>query len=157
MKYSRLTKEQFESLHEDFSLFLANQSIDKNQWDQIKIENLILTDELLDLFSDIVWDQSLEKISYLENRSDSHLFLFKCKNASIDLILIRLEENCPSLMHKDYKQWLSKNLSDPRVSIFESSRSFQENFKEEKFKLINQGASVSNGETFEYLKSFLLK
>jgi len=157
MKYSRLTKEQFDSLHEDFSIFLATQSIDKNQWDQIKTENLKLTDELLDFFSDIVWDQSLEKITYLENRSDSHLFLFKCENASIDMILIRLEEDCPSLMQKEYRQWLSKNLSDRRVIIFESSRSFQENFKEEKFKLINQGASVSDGETFQYLKNFLLK
>jgi len=85
------------------------------------------------------------------------LFLFKCENARIDLILIRVEKDCPSLMDKDYKQWLAKNLSDPRVDIFESSRTFQETLKEEKFKLMNQGAKVSDGETFEDLKSFLSK
>lgn len=157
MKYTRLSREQFESLHEEFALFLAAQSIDKIEWDQIKSQNPKLTDEILDLFSDLVWEQSLDKISYLENRSDHHLFLFKCGNAQIDLILIQLEEECPSLMHKDYKQWLSKHLSDPGVTIFESSRSFTENFKEEKFKLISGGATVSNGETFEDLKSFLSK
>ena len=157
MKYSRLSREQFESLHQEFALFLAAQSIDKTQWNQIKSDNLSLTDELMDLFSDMVWDQSLDKITYLENRSDYHLFLFKCENARIDLILIRVEKDCPSLMDKDYKQWLAKNLSDPRVDIFESSRTFQETLKEEKFKLMNQGAKVSNGETFEDLKSFLSK
>lgn len=157
MKYSRLSKEQFESLHQEFALFLAAHSIDKTQWNQIKSDNLSLTDELMDLFSDMVWDQSLDKITYLENRSDYHLFLFKCENARIDLILIRVEKDCPSLMDKDYKQWLSKNLSDPRVDIFESSRTFQETLKEEKFKLMNQGAKVSDGETFEDLKSFLSK
>jgi hypothetical protein len=157
MKYSRLSREQFESLHQEFSLFLAAQSIDKTQWNQIKSDNLSLTDELMDLFSDMVWDQSLDKITYLENRSDYHLFLFKCENARIDLILIRVEKDCPSLMDKDYKQWLAKNLSDPRVEIFESSRTFQETLKEEKFKLMNQGAKVSDGETFEDLKSFLSK
>jgi hypothetical protein len=157
MKYSRLSREQFESLHQEFSLFLAAQSIDKTQWNQIKSDNLSLTDELMDLFSDMVWDQSLDKITYLENRSDYHLFLFKCENARIDLILIRVEKDCPSLMDKDYKQWLAKNLSDPRVDIFESSRTFQETLKEEKFKLMNQGAKVSDGETFEDLKSFLSK
>ncbi len=157
MKYSRLSKEQFESLHQEFALFLAAQSIDKTKWNQIKSDNLSLTDELMDLFSDVVWDQSLDKITYLENRSDYHLFLFKCENARIDLILIRVEKDCPSLMDKDYKQWLAKNLSDPRVDIFESSRTFQETLKEEKFKLMNQGAKVSNGETFEDLKSFLSK
>ena len=157
MKYSRLSREQFESLHQEFALFLAAQYIDKTQWNQIKSDNLSLTDELMDLFSDMVWDQSLDKITYLENRSDYHLFLFKCENARIDLILIRVEKDCPSLMDKDYKQWLAKNLSDSRVDIFESSRTFQETLKEEKFKLMNQGAKVSDGETFEDLKSFLSK
>ena len=93
MKYARLSKEQFESLHEEFALFLATQSIDKKQWDQIKTENLTLTDELLDLFSNVVWDQSLDKITYLENRSDHHLFLFKCLDKRIDLILIQFESS----------------------------------------------------------------
>lgn len=157
MKYTRLSKEQFESLNEEFAVFLAAQSIDKIQWDQIKSQNPSLTEELLDLFSDMVWDQSLDKIIYLENRSDHHLFLFKCKDARIDLILIKLEEDCPSLMQKDYKQWLVGHLSDPRVTIFESSRSFPEDFKDEKFKLMNKGATISEGATFEDLKSFLSK
>ena len=157
MKYARLSKEQFESLHEEFALFLATQSIDKKQWDQIKTENLTLTDELLDLFSNMVWDQSLDKITYLENRSDHHLFLFKCLDKRIDLILIQLESNCPSLSEKDYKRWLAEHLTDPQVSIFESSRIFNEDFKKEKFKLIEQGALVTDGATFEDLKKFLLK
>jgi hypothetical protein len=157
MKYARLSKEQFERLNEKFALFLAAQSIDKIQWDQIKSQNPSLTEELLDLFSDMVWDQSLDKIIYLENRSDHHLFLFKCEDSRIDLILIKLKEDCPSLMQKDYKQWLVGHLSDPRVTIFESSRSFPEDFKDEKFKLMNKGATISEGETFEDLKSFLSK
>jgi hypothetical protein len=157
MKYSRLSIEQFESLYEEFALFLAAQSIDKTQWDQIKSNNSRLTGELLDLFSDMVWDQSLDQIIYLENRSDYHLFLFKCENTCIDLILIRIGKDCPSLMEKDYKQWLVENLSDSSVDVFESSRPFQDTLKEEKFKLLNQGATVSEGKTFEHLKSFLSK
>ena len=157
MKYARLSKEQFESLNEEVDIFLASQSIEKIQWDQIKSKNPTLTDELLNLFSDMVWDQSLDKIIYLENRSDHHLFLFKCEDSRIDLILIKLKEDCPSLMQKDYKQWLVGHLSDPRVTIFESSRSFPEDFKDEKFKLMNKGATISEGETFEDLKSFISK
>ena len=157
MKYVRLTKEQFETLHKEFILFLATQSIDKNQWDTIKEENSKLTDELLDVYSDMVWDHSLEKITYLENRSDHHLFLLKCDGTQIDLILIKLEEDCPSLMDKKYKNWLAKHLSDPRVSIFESSKTFEEGLKKEKYNLINKGAVVSDGKTFECLKSFLSK
>ena len=119
MKYVRLTNEQFETLHEEFTLFLATQSTDKKQWDTIKKENSKLTDELSDVYSDMVLDHFLEKITYLENQSDHHLFLLKYDGAQIDLILIRLEEDCRNLMDKKFKNWLAKHLSDPRVSIFE--------------------------------------
>jgi hypothetical protein len=38
MKYTRLTKEQFEELTQEFSTFLATQT-DKAEWDTIKAEN----------------------------------------------------------------------------------------------------------------------
>ena len=60
-------------------------------------------------------------------------------------------------MDKKYKNWLAKHLSDPRVSIFELSKTFEEGLKKEKYNLINKGAVVSDGKTFEYLKSFLSK
>ena len=36
MKYSRLTKEQFEELHQEFINFLATQSITAEEWKEIK-------------------------------------------------------------------------------------------------------------------------
>ena len=150
-----MSKSQFESLSEEFALFLALQSIDKIRWDQIKSYNFSLTDKLLYQFSDMVWDRSLEKIIYLENRSDCHLFLFKCKNNSIDLILLEIETDCPFLMNNGYRKWLSKNLLDTRVKIFESTRLLYNNLKEEKYRLMTQGATVSNGEIYEDLKVFL--
>lgn len=157
MKYSRLTKEQFESLHEEFTLFLAAQSIDKKKWEKIKTKHPEMTAALLDDFSDGIWDQSLDKITYLENRSDHHLFLFKCHEKQVDLILIKLEQDCPSMLLKDYKKWLSQNWSDPRVSIFQSHKIFEQGLKNEKFKLIREGAIVSEGATYEDFKSFLSK
>jgi hypothetical protein len=157
MKYARLSKEQFASLHEEFSFFLASQSIDKKQWAKIKKENPILTDDLLDLFSDMVWDISLEKITFLENRSDHHLFLFKCLDNCIDLILIQLDASCPSLKEEDYKNWLAEHWTDPKVSFFESSRKFYQDFKKEKFKLVRQGALVIEGTIFEDIKKNLSK
>ena len=47
-----------------------------------------------------------------QNQSDQHLFLLKYDGAQIDLILIRLEEDCRYLMDKKYKNWLAKHLSD---------------------------------------------
>ncbi|MBC7440105.1 MAG: hypothetical protein H7250_09000, partial [Flavobacterium sp.] len=54
MKYTRLTKEQFEELHVEFINFLATQSIDKTEWDKIKTEKPEVAEQELDVFSDLI-------------------------------------------------------------------------------------------------------
>ena len=157
MEYARLTKEQFKELHNEFSSFLAANSIDKKKWDYIKSENPELTSQKLDAFSDIVWNDVLGKIKYLEHRNDQLLFLFKCFDKKIDLILIKQTKDCPSFFDEDHKNWLIKNIQDDRVSVFESSRDFGKNFKKEVFKLIKKGAVARDGIIYEDLKSFLSK
>ena len=98
MEYTRLTKEQFKALHKEFSIFLAAQSIDKEKWNLIKAENPDLTNQKLDEFSDIVWMDVLDKIKYLEHRNNQLLFLFKCWDQKIDLILIKQTINYTSFL-----------------------------------------------------------
>ena len=76
MKYQRLTKEQLDELHEEFATFLATQSIDAQMWVEIIAERPNVAEEQLDLFSDIVWERVLEKVTYLENIAPDYLFLF---------------------------------------------------------------------------------
>tara|TARA_B000000557_G_C20413128_1_gene291404 strand:- start:46 stop:519 length:474 start_codon:yes stop_codon:yes gene_type:complete len=157
MEYARLTKEQFKALHLEFSRFLASHSIDKKKWDHIKSENPELTNKKLDAFSDLVWNNVLDKIKYLEHRNDQLLFLFKCFDNKIDLILIKQTKNCPTFFDEDHKNWLIKNIKDDRVSVFQSSRDFGKDFKKEIFKLIKKGAVARDGILYEDLKSFLSK
>ena len=83
MKYSRLTKEQFDLLNIDFSQFLASKSIDKLKWSQMKINNSFQVETLLDKFSDLVWDNILSRETYLIHLSKKQLFLFYCRKKNI--------------------------------------------------------------------------
>jgi hypothetical protein len=61
MKYTRLTKEQFEELTQEFSTFLATQTIDKVEWDTIKLKK---PDRArTGCFSDLVWEGVLMRLS----------------------------------------------------------------------------------------------
>ena len=66
MKYSRLTKEQFEALGEEFALFLSSNSIDIKQWDKIKTNSAESVEHILDMFSDLVWDDILDKVKFID-------------------------------------------------------------------------------------------
>ena len=69
MKYSRLTKEQFEELHQEFATFLATQSIDKMEWDDIKKNRPNVAEQEIDLFSDMIWEKALTNV--MTNRVDT--------------------------------------------------------------------------------------
>ena len=56
MKYTRLTKEQFEELNQEFINFLATQSITAEEWKEIKEQKPEVAEEELDVFSDLVWE-----------------------------------------------------------------------------------------------------
>ena len=51
MKYTRLTKEQFEELNQEFINFLATQSITAKEWKEIKQLKPAVAEDELDVFS----------------------------------------------------------------------------------------------------------
>ena len=90
MKYRQLTKKQFESLHEDFARFLATQSIDAKEWNQIKKEKPNVAEDEMNVFSDVVWDDVLTKTAYVEHFSKTSVNLFKCDAEEIHRIAIKI-------------------------------------------------------------------
>ena len=54
MKYRQLTKEQFENLCQEFARFLATQSIDSKEWDQIKKNKPKVAEDEMNVFSDVL-------------------------------------------------------------------------------------------------------
>lgn len=63
MKYTRLSKEQIEELHQEFINFLATQSITAEEWKDIKTNKPEVAEQELDVFSDLVWEGVLTKQS----------------------------------------------------------------------------------------------
>ncbi|MEQ6123956.1 DUF6495 family protein [Pseudotenacibaculum sp. MALMAid0570] len=149
MKYRQLTKEQFESLHHEFAQFLATQKIDVNEWNNIKETNPKLAEEELNLFSDLVWEDVLSKIEYLEHFSKNSINLFKTEEESISRIVVQVHKEV-DLLSKEGYEWLLKNPKDDSVEYFKGNKEYQTNRNEELFDLIEKGSQISKGELFEY-------
>ncbi|NBU82412.1 MAG: hypothetical protein EBS55_12265 [Flavobacteriaceae bacterium] len=148
MKYKRLTKEQFEALHKEFSNFLATQSIDKEEWDNIKSHKPELAEQELDVFSDLIWEGVLSNANYLEYFSKNHIFLFHCQEKLIQSIVIKALEPQVDFMEKNGLQWLSDNIFTDTVEIHLGKREYQEERNKAIFDLIKQGAILSDGQLY---------
>lgn len=149
MIYRQLTKEQFESLHEEFAQFLATQSIDANEWKRLKKEKPDVAEEELNVFSDLVWDDVLKKTEYLEHFSKDSINLFKFEDKEVHRIFIKINSNINLLEQKGF-EWLMKNPVDNSVEIFKGNKPYSEERNKEIFNLIEQGSSISKGEIFDY-------
>lgn len=157
MKYKRLTKEQFESLQNEFINFLATQTIDKTEWDIIKLEKPELAEEELDVFSDLIWEGVLTNTNYLEHFSKNHIFLFHCQEKLIQSIVIKALDSDVDFMQKVGLQWLSDNLFTDTVEIHIGKKEYEDERNKAIFKIISEGAILSDGQLYLQVNGIIQK
>tara|TARA_B100000767_G_scaffold274766_1_gene308850 strand:+ start:11629 stop:12105 length:477 start_codon:yes stop_codon:yes gene_type:complete len=156
MEYKRLSKEQFEALHQEFSTFLAAYSIDKKNWYQLKIHHLDQADSILNEFSDLVWNDVLKKNLFVEHLNPKHLFLFECLEDQMNLILVNTEDSSIDFTSEAGISWMEANMHSDSVSIFQSQKKYK-NRKQDIFDLIEKGGRLSEGVFYKSIASFLSK
>ncbi len=150
MKYSRLTKEQFEELHQEFINFLASQSITAKEWEEIKTQKPEIAEEELDVFSDLIWEGVLDQVTHLEHFSPQQMFLFHITQAEIHLIAVKIENEAIDITSRAGYQWMQKNLMDDAVNLYTSTKALTQDRNKDIFALIQQGAAITKGELFNY-------
>jgi hypothetical protein len=155
MKYKRLTKEQFEELHQEFATFLATQSIDKNEWDEIKVKTPEVAEQELDVFSDLIWENVLTNAQYLEHFSKNHIFLFHCQENHIDSMVIKSLVTDVDFLQKSGMEWLSDNLFTDTVEMLTGKKGYDGDRNTSIFNLIKEGAILSNGQLYLQINSII--
>ncbi|SNR16183.1 DUF6495 family protein [Tenacibaculum jejuense] len=154
MKYRQLTKEQFESLHEEFSKFLATQGVDFNEWKKIKEQQPALAENELNLFSDIVWEDVLKRAEYLEHFSKNTINLFECKEDKISRIVIKVHKEVDLLTQNDYN-WLLENYDSEDVELFNGTKNYSSERNIEIFDLIEKGSAISKGDLYNFFEKII--
>lgn len=152
MKYARLTKEQFEELHQEFITFLATQSITADEWEDIKINKPEVAEEELDIFSDLVWEGVLNQAQFLEHFSPNQIYLFKISELTLNLIAVKVENEQVDITTREGYSWLQQNLMDDRVSLYTSSKAISEDRNKDIFALVQQGAVITKGELYGFFE-----
>ena len=136
MKYRKLTEEQFESLHQEFAQFLATQKIDIEEWNKMKSQNSELVENELSVFSDMVWEDVLNKVEYLEHFSQKSVNFFKCEKEAVYRIVIKINKEIDLLSEQGYK-WLLENPKDKAVDYLKGSKVYSKEKNIEIFKFFS--------------------
>lgn len=131
MKYQRLSKEELLELEKEFVDFLVVNGITAQDWISLKENEPVNVEEIINQFSDVVWESILRSTKYLNKIEDKTAYYFKLGNENIELKKIVKGESATELYtaQKEYK-------------------STREN---EMFMMIKDGCTISDGADFERL------
>lgn len=153
MKYKRLNTEELSALQPDFVNFLASMQITASDWEKMKKEEHEKANELIDVFSDVVYDKVLSKISYLEYRDIKTLNIFYFAEDKIKLVGLRVKEGgkldltAPDVL----EQWTENN--NASVNIIRSERDYEKEKQLEIFELLQNGCLITDDKLFKLLSS----
>lgn len=86
-KYRRLNQQELNELQKEFVEFLVINGITAEQWQSIKKNHPEEAEKTIDLFSDVVLEASLRKISHLKKIEGNEQFFFKFDAKKIYLIV----------------------------------------------------------------------
>lgn len=156
MKYTRLTKEQLEELHPEFINFLATQSITGEEWNTIKREKPQVAEEELDVFSDLIWEGVLNKVSYLENIAKDQMHLFYLTAKEMKLISVKVMNPEVDLTTSIGFSWFKKNWQSDYVEYLTASKAYTDDKNADKFLLIQQGAVITKGELYQWFEKVIV-
>ena len=155
MKYTRLTKEQLEELHEEFINFLATQSITGEEWKNLKNEKSEIAEEEIDIFSDLIWEGVLNKVQYLENISPQHMHLFLCAEKEMKLFSVKVMNPDIDLTTEIGFGWFKKNWQSDFVEYLTAAKAYAADKNMDIFNLIQQGAVITKGGLYRWFESMM--
>jgi hypothetical protein len=157
MKYSRLTKEQFEELQQEFINFLATQTITVDEWIDIKANKPEVAEQELDVFSDLIWQGVLSKVNYLEHISPQQMHLFHCAKKHMRLIALKIKNSEIDITTTEGYAWFKDNLLSDDVEMFTATKTYSDDKGKDKFKLIQEGANITKGDLYNYFEDLVSK
>lgn len=151
MKYKRLNPEELQALENEFVNFLASAQITGSDWVKMKAKELSKAEELIDVFSDVVYDKILRKIKYLEYRDAKTLNIFYCADDRIMLAGMRVKEHSQLDLTSPnfFNKWKEENLT--MVNIVKSEKPYVKEREEEVFELLQSGCLITDEKLFNAL------
>lgn len=155
MKYARLTREQLNELHPEFATFLASQSIDRKEWDELKRSKPEIAEQEIDVFSDMIWDKALTNVNFIDHFSKNYIFLFKCVGDEIFSIVVNTKEKSIDFLTEKGIDWLGENIFSPSIDILRGKKDISHDRNGSLFELIKKGGNISKGELYLKFEALL--
>jgi hypothetical protein len=156
MKYRSLTIEELQELEKEFVNFLILNGIEANDWEKIKKDNLSHANELIDMFSDAVFERIMKRIEYLEYREPKEIKTFQCLSDRLVLVGMTAANIDADFTDSVYMQKAIQNPPES-LKVYTIKKKYSKERELELFDMIQAGCTISDAVIFKSLCLALVK
>lgn len=128
LKYRRLSLGELQDMEAEFIRFLAANTVTGSDWQKTKEESPEKAEQLIELFSDIVFEKILDGVQYLEVKSPQDFKTFHCLEEKILLLGLRVsgdsaidftQNQSPAEMMEQVKK------TGAQLQLYQAEKSYQ--------------------------------
>ena len=147
MKYRRFTHNELLTLEPEFVRFLALNGIPADEWVRIKTTDDQKVEELIEQFSDAIFERTLRELEYLEFHEPKDIKTFHCQKEKIVLVGLILDGESefdfttPNSLEPALQKMRKGEL---QLKVYTAEKGYRNGDREaELFRMIENGASIS--------------
>ncbi len=148
-KYRILTQTELNELEKEFVQYLVVNGITAENWEQIKSTETERAEEIIDLFSDVIFEGILRKVKFLDYRSEHSLKSFQCLEDKIVLVGVDVDESVNLLDVQQFNTVVSAGETNSK--IYTSEKPYTKPRQEELYDMLTHGCEIADGELFKNL------
>jgi hypothetical protein len=150
MKYKYLTHEELQILENELLQFLIVNGFDGPEWEKMNKEQPDKAIEIVSVFSDLVWQRSLEKVQFGEKIYNHQFLVFSFQKDQIEMLALSSKEQNKMLnTFEDFIELLKTNPA--KIEILHQTKAYTSNREEEIFFMMNNGLLLSDHSRYDFL------
>lgn len=156
-KYRRLSKVELQELEKEFVEYLIINGIAADDWERLKQEELGKAEDIITLFSDVVFEGILRKVKFLDYYSAYEVKSIQC--LADKMVLVGMHSSDPKHDFTDADFIKEASIHAPGgLEVYSSEKEYIKKREEELFELLKGGAIISkDGKLFKALSLSMVK
>lgn len=154
-KYRELTPAELNELEKEFVDYLIVNGITADAWVRIKEEEQEKAEDIVTLFSDVILEGVLRKIRFLEHRTKNDIKVFQCLDKKMVLVGMTSINDDVDFTDPDFFEKACINPPEG-VKVYTAEKVYTKERELELFGMIQDGCSISNGQSFKAISLALV-
>ncbi len=150
MKYRLLTLPELEELEKEFVDYLVVNGITVDDWVKMKAEEVEKADQIIELFSDVVFEGVMRKVKFLDVVTPKSIKTFQCLSDQMVLVGLDTSEHSSIDFTTQPLAAVQEHAAE-QLSVYTSEKTYSKDRELELFYMTQHGATISDGTYFKAL------